>query len=293
MSSLFEYGDILNHPYYAYYCRSDCEPFPIRPHWHYYAEIMYVLEGSAKIIMDGKEYTANVGDMVLFHPEAVHAVDNADPSGGLLVCSAVQFDISRLVISNSYFPELRTIFRAARNDEHCTGYFAAGSYDSERIKGIMYRFISEMEHMGYGYDLMMHSHLCILMVDILRYWQKAGFSTDNITENGNENEQTIRSVTEYIDTHSSEALTVAQLAELCGMSYSNFAKQFKILYGQSCHEYIEHIRICKAEDLLLFTNHDLNYISQETGFSDCSHMIKTFRRLNGITPKQFRMKHGK
>ncbi|MGN1417532.1 MAG: helix-turn-helix domain-containing protein [Oscillospiraceae bacterium] len=293
MPKLFEYGDILNHPYWAYYCRSDREPFPIRPHWHYYAEILYVLEGSAAIIIDGREYIAHENDLVLFHPEAVHSLDNADPSGALLKCSVVQFDISRLVISNSYSPKLRTIFRAARNDERCVSVFPADTYEHERIRGILYRLIWEMEHMGYGYDLMMHSHLCILMLDILRYWQKAGFSTDSITEADTEDEQTIRSVTEYIDAHSSESLTVARLAELCGMSYSNFAKQFKILYGQSCHEYIEHIRVCKAEDLLLFTNHDLNYISQETGFSDCSHMIKTFRRLNGITPKQFRMKHSK
>ncbi|MGN1090834.1 MAG: helix-turn-helix domain-containing protein [Huintestinicola sp.] len=46
----------------------------------------------------------------------------------------------------------------------------------------------------------------------------------------------------------------------------------------------------KAEELLLFTDYDLNYISQETGFSDCSHLIKSFKKYRGITPKQFRMK---
>ena len=35
------------------------------------------------------------------------------------------------------------------------------------------------------------------------------------------------------------------------------------------------------------------YISQETGFSDCSHMIKTFRKYKNITPKQFRMQNTK
>ena len=82
---------------------------------------------------------------------------------------------------------------------------------------------------------------------------------------------------------------VTEIAEKCGMSYSYFAKKFREVYGMSCKEYIERMRIFKAEEFLLFTDHDLSYISQETGFSDCSHMIKSFKNLRGITPKQFRM----
>ena len=66
---------------------------------------------------------------------------------------------------------------------------------------------------------------------------------------------------------------------------------FHDLYGQSCKEYIEFIRISKVKDLLLFTDFDLSYISQKTGFSDCSHLIRTFKKKTGITPKHFRMQH--
>ncbi|NLG02985.1 MAG: helix-turn-helix transcriptional regulator, partial [Clostridia bacterium] len=79
----------------------------------------------------------------------------------------------------------------------------------------------------------------------------------------------------------------------CGMSYSYFAKNFKQLYGKSCKEYIEFIKICKADDMLLFTDFNLDYISQETGFTDCSHFIKTYKKLKGITPKQRRLSYHK
>ena len=75
------------------------------------------------------------------------------------------------------------------------------------------------------------------------------------------------------------------------MSYSYFAKKFHELYGQSYKDYIEFIKLSKVKALLLFTNFDLNYISQETVFSDCSHLIRTFRKKTGITPKQFRIHH--
>ncbi|MGO5037931.1 helix-turn-helix domain-containing protein [Roseburia faecis] len=74
-------------------------------------------------------------------------------------------------------------------------------------------------------------------------------------------------------------------------------REFSILYDVYCVRhlvpkiYIEFIRMCKAEDLLISTGLDLNYISQETGFSDCSHFIKALKQKNGVTPKQYRKQH--
>ena len=97
------------------------------------------------------------------------------------------------------------------------------------------------------------------------------------------------SVLEYIDLHSSENINIEELASKCGMCYSNFAKQFKAQYGKTCKEYIEFVRICKADTLLLYTDRTLDYISQETGFTDSSHFIRTYKKIRGITPKQRRI----
>ena len=84
---------------------------------------------------------------------------------------------------------------------------------------------------------------------------------------------------------------VQQLAEMCHMSYSNFARLFRENYGRSCKEYIKYIRLNKAQDLLLNSDYDLDYIAQETGFFDCSHFIRTYKKWRGITPKQERMQN--
>ena len=72
------------------------------------------------------------------------------------------------------------------------------------------------------------------------------------------------------------------------MINSYFAKMFLIHYGQSCKQYIEFIRLNKVENLLLFTDYDLNFIATETGFADCSHLIRTYKKHYQITQKQFR-----
>lgn len=75
---------------------------------------------------------------------------------------------------------------------------------------------------------------------------------------------------------------------MCHLNYSHFAKLFRENYGRSCKEYIEYIRMNKAQDLLLNSYFDINYIAQETGFYDCSHFIRQYKKWRGITPKQER-----
>ena len=86
------------------------------------------------------------------------------------------------------------------------------------------------------------------------------------------------------------ALRVEDLASRCGLSYPWFAKKFREIYGVSCKDYIEQIRVARVEQLLLFTDYDLSRISEMTGYADCSHMIKNFKRIMEITPGQYRLK---
>lgn len=72
------------------------------------------------------------------------------------------------------------------------------------------------------------------------------------------------------------------------MSYSHFAKLFLENYGRSCKEYIKYIRLNKAQDLLVNSDLDIDYIAQETGFYDSSHFIRQYKSWRGITPKQER-----
>ena len=136
--------------------------------------------------------------------------------------------------------------------------------------------------------LAVQSGIHSLLIEIARKIDKP---TKQTGEKHAEQNLSFYHILEYIDTHSSERLEVAQLADLCHMSYSNFARLFRENYGRSCKEYIQYIRLNKAQDLLLNSDFDLDYIAQETGFFDCSHFIKAYKNLRGITPKQERLFH--
>lgn len=287
MQELFEYSDKLNSPYEAFLFDTNKTNFPVRPHWHYFAEIIYILEGSVIVSSINDSRTASEGTLVVFHPQTVHSIYPNDDR--YCKYAVLKFDVNRLNMSNSYSPKLSYILAAAKDDPCADFLFDNSELNAIAIQEIFMSCIHEIDEKNYGYDLIIQANLSTLLVELIRIWRKKGLDTDHISVSHVEAES-IHTITEYIDSHFSEPLKVQLLADKCGMSYSYFARLFRQLYGQSCKEYIEFIRICKAEDMLLFTNLDLSYISQETGFSDCSHLIKTFKKLKGITPKQFRMK---
>ncbi len=289
MYYLFEKSDSLNTPVECFIFNALTETFPVRPHWHYFYEIIYMLEGTAEMHCDGKTYILSEDDMIIFHSRSVHSIFAAEQS--TLRYAVLKFDINKFTASSDYAPKLRYIFKNAKRNGMDI-YFQQIETNEMGCRNIFRNCINEMTAQEYGYDLMLKTNIYNLLMNIIRKWLDKGMII-NAKEISAEESFDIDSITEYIDSVMSENPKVSEIAEKCGMSYSCFAKKFHEVYGMSCKEYIEQMRIFKAEEFLLFTDYDLNYISQETGFSDCSHMIKSFKAIRGVTPKQFRLNRRK
>lgn len=286
MHYLFEQSDSLNNPVECFVFDAAEEQFPVRPHWHYFAEFIYMLEGSAEMNTGTDSYILNPGEMMIFHPSSVHSIYAVDMS--MPKYAVLKLDISQFTQAPPYTPKFRALFKQAER-YGADVFFDTDTAERMECERVFLQCAEEMLQNRYGRDLIVRADIYTLLMNIARVWYEKGLPMD-LSDIPADEGIGIESVTEYIDSCISEDLRVADIAKECGMCYSFFAKKFSAYYGMSCKEYIERHRIFKAEELLLFTDYDLNYISQETGFSDCSHLIKSFKKYRGITPKQFRMK---
>lgn len=288
MQYLLEYSDTLNSPYEAFSYDAATMNYPIRPHFHYFMEIIYMTEGMGRMECDGDSYVMEEGDLILFLPRTVHAIYSADERP--LKYDVLKFNVNSLYTENSYAPKIPLILNGINKNSRPPVYFSRREIQHIHAAEIFQECRRELRNKNYGYDVIVHNKICSLLVYLIRLWKEKGFDI-NKASGGPAEENSIYTITAYIDAHIGEVIRVEDLAELCGMSYSYFAKNFKQYYGRSCKEYIEFMQICKAEDMLLFTDLDLSYISQETGFSDSSHFIKSFRKWKGITPGKYRVRH--
>ena len=286
MSSLFEKQDSLNSPVETFVFDTKKDPFPVKPHWHYFAEFIYVLSGTASISCDGRPYTVSEGELILFYPSSVHSIYSADD--GQVVFAGIKFDPARFPNTSSYAPSVSSIFRYAKSNDMQI-HFGRQTAQALHSREIFSDCVSETEQYLYGRDIMLRAQIYRLIFGIVRQWTASGLNMNKCPVSPAEI-YGIENIAEYIDSRLEEKIRVADIAAKCHMSYSGFAAKFREQYGMSCKEYIERMRIFKSEEYLLFTDHDLAFISRRTGFSDESHFIRSFKKLRGQTPKQFRIK---
>ena len=99
----------------------------------------------------------------------------------------------------------------------------------------------------------------------------------------------LHAVVEYIEEHLDTDLTLAQLAATVHLSAYHFARQFKAATGVPPHQYVVTRRVERAQHLLRNSDLSLVDIAASAGFSDQSKLSAHFKRVVGLTPRQFRL----
>ena len=256
--------------------------FPGLPHWHYFAEILKVRTGSLNVRRGNKSYTLSAGDAIFINPLSPHSLDYAEP-GVPAEYSVIRFDPELLSNPSSYTPDLRAMLLEAER-RGLSMVLTADELVERNLGLMMDACLWEYTGRDFGYDMRIRSLLFLICTDAVRRWIADGFTPQDY---GSAIDP-IYTLPSYIARHIEEPLKVEKLAEYCGLSYPWFARRFHDIYGISCKEFIVRVRIRRVEHYLQFTDCDLNYISQHTGYADCSHLVRDFRKIRNTTPGQFR-----
>jgi iron complex transport system substrate-binding protein len=96
--------------------------------------------------------------------------------------------------------------------------------------------------------------------------------------------KTIRYLEENYATH----ISVQDICQRIGISYSHFYRLFKKETGSSFQSYLLKIRLEKARQYILESDYTLSEIAKFTGFYDEFHLSSSFKKLTGISPFTFR-----
>ena len=101
--------------------------------------------------------------------------------------------------------------------------------------------------------------------------------------------EAVKEIAEEITKDVSKEYALEQLAVKTGLTQAKLQEGFKHLYARTVTEYIRHVRLEKARDLISDKENNLN-ISQvvyTVGLSSRSYFSKIFKRKYGISPSEF------
>ena len=105
---------------------------------------------------------------------------------------------------------------------------------------------------------------------------------------GREQPNSIKQASEFLHAHFSESLTLDGIAKSVGTHPVHLARLFRRYHHCTIGEYVRRLRIEFACREISTTDSQLALIASQTGFYDQSHFSRTFKRIVGITPGQYR-----
>lgn len=104
-------------------------------------------------------------------------------------------------------------------------------------------------------------------------------------------EEWIALITEYVDVHYNETLTLDTLAQLSHGTPYHLHRTFKKIKGMTPADYVQQIRIAKAKALLIASHQTIAKIGDAVGLSNTSYFITLFKKKTGYTPESYRQQH--
>lgn len=244
-----------------------------RPHSHELTELYYLTEGERVYFVDDRVVTVHKGELILISGRELHATASSEIA-----------EFERILVN--YDPEL--LPPPLRRDDlwfHIRRYrlFRLTLREQDEVESLLGRMLEECRLRKPYYETSVITLFTELMILLQR--------SENTSQTGGMKHPLHNLVTDvaaYIRGHYREALTLEETAGHFFISPSYLSRVFHRLTGFHFREYIVHIRVREAEQMLAESAAKIQEIASAVGFEHLSHFNKTFKKSTGRTPLQFR-----
>ena len=163
-----------------------------------------------------------------------------------------------------------------------------GGFLDPMIEQIARAVHAEMLDAAPGRKMLVETLAAALRIHILRRYSNLEPASIAAAVRGALDSRRLRRVTEFIDSHLGEDLTIEALANQACLSPYHFARAFKAATGTTPHRYLTNRRIERAKTLIAERRLPLGAVADMCGFSSQAHLTRWFRRIVGITPGAYR-----
>jgi AraC family transcriptional regulator len=97
-----------------------------------------------------------------------------------------------------------------------------------------------------------------------------------------------RCVQGYVAVHLHAKISTGDLAKVAQFSLGRFNRTFKASFGCTPRQFVNRLRVARAQNLMAMSSDPLSLIALESGFADQSHFSNCFRKIVGERPAAWR-----
>lgn len=268
----FDHDMTINVSYGHYH-----QSFP--KHWHTQIEIIAPLSDNYRMTLGHREYLLNKNQICLISPHQLHSLSKSNTDPELIL----QFSPSPFNQIHDYVTYKNLLFRESVIDITDPTPFQENPLDILlRIKDLFYSDLIFKE-----FHMLRELFRFFIVVGEHNLLKENALSAQK-TPRQKALDQKFSAVSDYIQAHLTESITLEDLASCAGFSKYHFSRLFREYYQTTLSEYLTNLRIAKATEL--FENPDLSImdVAMQSGFSSMSSFNRIFKKVNHCTPSEFR-----
>jgi AraC-like DNA-binding protein/quercetin dioxygenase-like cupin family protein len=255
----------------------DC-PWHVHPEY----ELILVLRGNGYRIVGDSISRLAAGDMVMVGPSLPHIWQDEPDSDGapsvhfLLIQFEDRFLADGLLKLPAMEP-LRRLLHAAKRGLHIVGRTRV------KVAALMNR-MAEVN----GVDRVMHFLQILTTLTDPKDCEPIASSVFAADSSLFDQERMDR-VFQFLNGRMGQPIRRAEAARVVNLSEGAFSRFFRLHTGKTFPEFVNELRVGRACSLLMQHNLNVTEVAYECGFANLSNFNRQFRKLKGLSPRDFRL----
>ncbi len=258
----------------------------VEQHSHSFEELVIILAGRATHQVGSESYQIAAGDVFVLLAGMSHCYPEVH---GLSLIN-VLYDPAHLRLplgDLGTLPGYHALFRVEptlRRHQHYVNRLKLTIDELGRLAGMVAQLDHEIRLRPPGYRFMATTHFMEIVGFLSRCYNR--IPTLHARE--------VRPVTQisdllsYMEQHYTQPLTINDLLKVAHMSQSSLFRTFRQIMGRSPLDYLIHLRVGKAAQLLQSSTLRIREVSDAVGFVDSNYFTRQFRTITGVSPREYR-----
>jgi len=252
------------------------------PHYHRFAELSYIVQGSGVDSMNGKTFPLSSGSLSLILPNNIHCFRSA--AGHPIVKYCCMFDLDALP-SSPYEAEWQLLLNQV-GELVPSHILLSASEDTIFRQRLQQLFAVYRGPCVFGRSMLILG----MLTELIAMFLSAACRSSGIRPHADSNsiDELFWSIFRFVNANSRENLTLGAVARQFHISPAYVGKLFQTHIGTTFLRYLHQFRVNRAAGLLLNTESQVAEIAFAVGFESIRTFSRVFLEWKGMTPGQFR-----
>lgn len=262
--------------------RSRLHDWHIKPHRH--ADLVHMLHvdiGEVVLDLEGSEHHSHGPTLIVIPVMAIHGFRFSQDIQGHIITLAKPLAEH---LAERLGPQGIAL-------THPAYYPLSKAEDAQRIATLVGQIDDEYRRSASGRDILLHALIQALSVQLARRADPRRQVAPAVRQQ-DKGQTHLRHFQALIEAQYREQPTIEALAAQLGVTGAHLNTLCRRLAGCSALQLLHERILLEAKRQLTYTNMTVSQVADILGFSEPAYFTRFFKRLTGLSPKAFRMRHG-